>query len=362
MKLNNQHYTRTEVLRRVGSIAQLGGARHCTLSDGRSNGVRAIDFDTGAGLRFTVLPDRGLDICSASYKGVNLVYRTPNGEVHPAFYEPGGLGWLRTFFGGLLTTCGLTYLGAPGVDRGEELGLHGRISTTPASRVADTSRWQGDDYLIEISGVIEECVLFGDKLRLTRTVSAMLGEKRLHIRDVVENYGFASSPFTVLYHINPGFPLLDAASRLVLSASETEPYDDRSAANMPDMLRFADPVPGFEEENFLHTMAADGEGRAHAAMVNPVLYGGLGLFVSFDAATLPFLNEWKMMGEGEYVVGMEPCNAPCENRAVLRERGLLPMLEPGEVREMNLEIGALEGEEEIRAFEQCVASTGGSPR
>ena len=65
----------------------------------------AIDVDTGAGgLRFTVLPDRGLDISLASYKGNNLSFLTPAGETHPAFYEPGGLGWLRTFTGGLLTT------------------------------------------------------------------------------------------------------------------------------------------------------------------------------------------------------------------------------------------------------------------
>ena len=175
--------------------------------------MAAVDVDTGSGFRFTVLPDRGLDISAAGYKGLNLVYLTPNGEVHPAFYEPDDLGWLRTFFGGLLTTCGLTYLGPPGVDDGQKLGLHGRYTTSPARQVCDCSRWDGDEYRMEISGVVEECALFGDKIRLTRTISTLLGGKSLKITDVAENFGYATSPFVILYHVNAGFPLLDESPR-----------------------------------------------------------------------------------------------------------------------------------------------------
>ena len=34
-----------------------------------------------------------------------------------------------------MTTCGLTYMGAPCTDAGDTLGLHGRISNTPACDV-----------------------------------------------------------------------------------------------------------------------------------------------------------------------------------------------------------------------------------
>ena len=141
MRIGNREFSRAEILRRVGNVSQVASARHVVLDDGRAKGVAAIDFDTGAGLRFTVLPDRGMDISSASYKGCNLVYLTPNGEVHPAYYEPQGAGWLRTFFGGLLTTCGLTTIGAPGRDGDEDLGLHGRYAAIPARQVCDRSRW-----------------------------------------------------------------------------------------------------------------------------------------------------------------------------------------------------------------------------
>ncbi len=355
MRIGSNHYTRAQILERVGSIRQVGGTRHSVLSAGRSKGVSAIDVDTGAGLAFTVLPDRGMDISAAAFRGTNLVHLTANGEANPAFYEPQGLGWLRTFFAGLLTTCGLTYLGPPGRDGEEDLGLHGRATTTPARQVCDLSRWDGDEYRIELTGVVEETMLFGDKVRLTRTLTTEIGRKSFTILDRAENFGYRSSPFTLLYHINPGFPLLDAGSRLILSAARSEACDAHSAHGMQAMRSFSAPVPGFEEENFLHTMAAGADGMAGAAMANPNL--GLGLFVRFDPTTLPFLNEWKMMGQGDYVVGVEPCNAPCENRSVLRERGLLPMLEPGEVREMRLEIGVLDGPADIAAFEQTAGDT-----
>jgi hypothetical protein len=343
------------VLRRVGNTNQIASTRQVVLADGRTKGIAAIDFDTGAGLRFTVLPDRGMDISSASYQGANLVYLTPNGQVHPAYYEPQGLGWLHIFFGGLLTTCGLTYLGAPGKDGDQDLGLHGRYAATPARQVCDRSRWEGDDYVLEASGVMEECRLFDDKLRLTRTITSSAGAKSLLIHDVVENFGYQPSPFAILYHINFGFPLLDAASRAIVSAAESTPHDERSALGMAEMFSFSAPVPGYEEQNFNHRVASDAEGYAYAALINRDLIGGLGVYIKFDGRALPYLNEWKMMGEGDYVTALEPCNAPCLNRGVLRQRGLLPFLAPGEVQELRVEIGVLQGEVEIAAFEARAA-------
>lgn len=363
MKLGNNFYSREELEKRVGSINQAGGTRHYHLSEGRSKGIAAIDFDTGSGFRFTVLPDRGLDISAATYKGINLVYHTPNGEVNPTFYEPQGTGWLRTFFGGLLTTCGLTYLGPPCRDGEEELGLHGRYTITPARQVCDRSAWNGDDYHLEVSGIVEECLLFGDKIRLTRTISTKIGVRSLSINDVVENFGYRESPFTILYHINAGFPLLDESSELVLSAIGNESYNEISKSGMSNMTTFSHPIAGFKEQNYLHRMAGDEEGYACAALINKSLCNGLGLYIKFHIENLPYLSEWKMMGEGDYVVGIEPCNVKVESRSVLRENKLLPFLKPGEVKEMKLEIGVLEGGKEIEVFankvEGILKSAGG---
>ena len=69
-----------------------------------------------------------------------------------------------------------------------------------------------------------------------------------------------------------------------------------------------------------------------------------------SAQTLPYLNEWKMQGRADYIVGVEPCNVPCRPRSVLRESGMLQFLEPAETREMRLEIGILDGAAGIEAF------------
>ena len=260
MKFGDNFYSRKELEKRIGNISQIGGTRHYNLSQGRAKGVAAVDFDTNSGFHFTVLPDRGMDISAAVYNGINLVYHTPNGEVNPAFYEPAGAGWLRSFFGGLLTTCGLTYLGPPCKDGEEELGLHGRYTTTPAKQVCDRSVWNGDDYRLEISGIVEECSLFGDKIRLTRTISTQTGAKHLNINDVVENFGYKESPFTILYHINAGFPLLDDSSELILSAVRSDPYDETSKSGMDKMTKFSAPAAGFREQNYLHKMAGDEKG------------------------------------------------------------------------------------------------------
>ena len=353
MKIGEKEYKSRELRERVGSISQLGGTRHVILNDGPSKGVAAIDVDTGSGFCFTVVPDRGLDISRASYKGINLVHLTAGGEKHPAFYEPQGLGWLRSFFAGLLTTCGLTYLGPPCKDQEEQLGLHGRYSNLPAQKVQDRSNWDGDTYRIEIVGVVEESVLFGDKLRLTRTIRTELGKRSFTIHDRVENFGYQPSPFTILYHINLGFPLLDESSEFLVTADKTWPRDEEAKKGIDEWNNFSVPVPGYAEKAFYHTVRTADNGKACAALINRDLAGGLGLQISFDAEALPYLTQWKMMGQGDYVLGIEPGNAPVMSRVELREKGLLPTLEPGEVREITLDVTVLDGRSDIDHCIKC---------
>ncbi|UCG17600.1 MAG: aldose 1-epimerase family protein [Phycisphaerales bacterium] len=361
MRIGGTDHSRQSVLRHIGHVSQLGGTRHYQLTEGAGSGLRAIDFDTGSGFRFTVLPDRGLDISGASYRGVNLVYRTPNGEMAPVFAEPPGRGWLRTFFGGLLATCGVTHFGPPCVDEGVELGMHGRHDLIPARRVCDTSDWDGDDYVLSVRGTVEDCALFSDWMRMDRGIRSRIGARHLRIGDVVTNFGHEPAPFTVLYHINAGFPLLGPESELLLSRASTEPLNgEASRVGTDEVTRFGQPVAGAGEQVFLHRMVGNEEGFALAALVNRALGdGGLGLYVKFPVSALPVMVEWKLMGAGAYVVGMEPCNTDLMSRADLREKGVLPMLAPGEAAEIMLEIGVLDGRDEIDGFAGAVASCSG---
>jgi galactose mutarotase-like enzyme len=329
-----------ELMRYIGNLSQLGGTRHYELSDGWARNMRAIDVNAGAGLHYTILPDRGMDISLASFKGNNLVFLTPNGETHPAYYEAEKLGWLRTFSAGLLTTCGLTYFGPPVKDGNEELGLHGRYSTIPAKQVSDKSGWIGDDYHIKVSGIIEEGRLFGDKLRLEREISSILGENKIIITDKITNFGRQASPYTILYHMNLGYPMLSKDAELIIQASETLARDADALSGLKEFNRFPEPQASYNEQVFHHIMKGDSKGETSATLVNKKL--GISLKIQFNIASLPYLTQWKMMGIGEYVLGLEPCNVPCKDRKSLREENILPVLQPGESVNNKIEISVTE--------------------
>lgn len=325
-----------ELFQYIGNQAQSGGTRHYVLSDGRGRDMRAIDVNSGSGLHYTILPDRGMDISLASFKGHNLVYLSCNGETHPAFFEPGGFGWLNTFTGGLLTTCGLTYLGAPVKDGEEELGLHGRYSTIPARQVADLSEWVGDEFHIRIRGIIEEGHIFGHKLRLEREISSVQGQNIIRIRDIVTNIGYKASPYTILYHMNLGYPLLCEDSELFIEPVSTVPATPHAAAGINEFRRFIKPMANCEEQVYFHSMKSENKDLAKVSLQNRKL--GISLTIKFNADQLPYLTEWKMMGMGEYVLGLEPCNVPAKNRVALKEDNILPYLKTGETVTNNIEV------------------------
>ena len=212
-----------------------------------------------------------------SIRGASLSWESSTGPAHPAYFEREGLGWLRTFHGGLLATCGMTYAGAPTVDEGVPLGLHGRINHTPASNVWADGSWRGDEYEMWVRGRMRETVVFGENITLTRRISAPLGEARLLVRDVVVNEGFQTTPHMMLYHCNFGFPLLAEGSELLTPSKHIAPRDSVAAPGLPVQGRYEAPVDGYKEQVFYHDMAADGEGYVTVLLANRAYDSGQGL-------------------------------------------------------------------------------------
>ena len=354
--LYGQSISKRDLLRRIGDISQVGGIRASELRDGNEKGVSALDVTTGSGFTFTVLPDRGLDISAAAYRGQSLCWRSSTGDVNPAFYDNRDIQWLRSFYGGLLTTCGMTFAGAPCTDQGEALGLHGRISNIPAKQVSWETTWEADEYVMRIRGKIRETRLFGEDLCMTRTITTRLGENRLWIHDEIENLGHQRTPLMMLYHINAGYPVVDADSELIAPVIKARTRDDEAKIEADRHCRFLPPTSGFKERVYYMEMAADGNGQVKAGLVNRSFNkgAGFGLYMAYPLKQLPLMIEWKMMGEGAYVVGMEPSNCEAGGRAQAREKNQLEFIEPGAVRTFDLEIGALTGMGEIDAFERTV--------
>jgi hypothetical protein len=344
-------YAKDELRRLVGGMPQLAGIRLVDLADGRVRGMRAAEVFTGSGFRFQVLVDRGLDLGSAEHAGRPLAWVHP-ALGSPSLREPPGIGWLRTFGGGLVSTCGLDHFGPPDPEgEGEGYGLHGRASHLPAENLRVRQEWHGDEYVLEIEGETRQARLFGENLRLERRVKTRLGATSLVLEDRVTNEGFRPAPLAVLYHCNFGFPAVSPDSELLVPDLSVRPRDAAAQAGLSEHLRFGPPTPGFAEEVFFHDPRVDSHGLAAAAIVNRAL--GFGAFVRWRAAELPVLAHWKMTGEGEYVCGLEPStHAMTKARREQRENGSLRDLAPGESVSFRLEIGALPDTDAIAAFEQ----------
>lgn len=342
-ELYGKSYSRQDLAQRMGLMEQVAGIRLVELADGWGRGVRAALLRTGSGLSATILVDRGLDIYDADYCGASLSWVSPTGPKHPAYFEEPGYGWLRGFYGGLVVTCGMTNAGAPSVDEGEPLGLHGRYSNSPVSNVNYGGYWRGNDYVVFIEGDVREARIFRENLLCHRRIEATAGGKSMTVLDTVSNEGFQRMPHMMLYHINLGFPVVDDGARLKAPSRAVTPRDDVAKPGVKEYDRFTAPIAGYSEQVFYHDMEADGAGYVTASIVNAGFNGGkgLGVYAKYRQRELPRFIEWKMTGDDVYCVGLEPANALVEGRAVERQRGTLPFIAPGEVINYHVEVGVL---------------------
>ena len=341
----------------LGDMTQVCGIRSFCFDDGPAKGVRALEFYNGGGLRFVALPDRCLDIFCAEYKGVPLNWLTGTGAVAPSYYSPQDWDWLRSFYGGLLMTCGLANAGEACRDRGaylpeESFGAHGRIASTPASAVFYRSAWEGERFLLEAGGQMLEAAGQGEKLRLERVIRTELGASSLQVEDSVRNESYYTLPHMFLYHINLGYPLLDETSRLFARVRQVRGLDEASSANLATVGRMGPPDPEYGEFVFLLDQEEDGEGFCHVAFSNPALQegAGLGLYLRYRKEQFPCFNLWKRLNCREYVVGFEPGNCAPQGRLKQRAHGDLRSLEPWQQVDYRMEIGVLASGEEVRRF------------
>ena len=374
MRINDRDFTRSELLRRVGSLAQVGGVQLLSHEEGHARGTRAIEFRTGTGFRFNVLPDRGFDVGFAEYGGAGLCWLPSKGLAAPAYYE-GDLddyAWLRVGLGGLFNTAGLVSMGTPQTVATEQFGFtqrmaarygtHDRIAVTPASTFSHGSSWQDDRYLLWAEGVVRQEIAYGENLSLARRYESELGSSSFRVTDVVANDGWFETPHQLLYHFNIGFPVVDDGAE-VLAAVTDEPEDlsFSTAGDGRSTTRWrtvTDPEPGFTHEGYIVPMRADELGKVAVAVVNRRLrpeLGGLGVYLRYDATQLPVYVAWRMMRQGLYAVGLEPATTPFGTTEQLIEQGYPVMMAPGERRSYELEFGILVGGDAIDTFAASLA-------
>lgn len=345
---------RASCVRHYGNMRQLCGLKRYVFVDGRAGGAEAIDVETGGGLRFTVLPGRGMDISELRYRGVPIAYLTKAGVGAATLYDPVGDGWLKNFFAGMLTTCGLTNAGPAskgdlGILRDVPLGLHGAISNTPADNVCAREEWIDGAYRLTVSGRMEEGRLHGEHLELRRTIETGLGERSLRVTDTFTNVGEVDQMLMFFYHINIGHPLLGPDARFCAPVRHIRAETPHAKAGLAEYAKCGAPRPGYLEQQFFLELGADAEGGTLCALVNDALE--LAVYLKYNLRELPCLAEWKVLRDAEYVLAFEPGNCHAVGREEQIRRGAQEMLAPMQTRYAHYEIGIADGPEAVAALE-----------
>ncbi len=304
----------------VGNELQIYGVEEMRLTGGKGDGMRILQVRNASGLEFCVSLDRCGDISRLLLKGTNMGYFAPCGYVSPKYYDNKGAGFLKSFTAGFFTTCGLNAVGTPCTDNGEELPLHGTISNTPCENYSHYI--ENDEIHIKLT--VRDASLFGDKYLLEREYICPVNKNEIRLCDTIKNIGSNDIPLEILYHCNMGYPLLSENTKVSVPSQEVLPRNDHAKEGIENCLVMEKPQKGYEEKCYYHKMT----GKTSVSITNPDIKKGL--TISYDAEELPCFTEWKMMGEYEYVLGLEPGNCYPDGRDVMREKGMLKILKPDE--------------------------------
>jgi hypothetical protein len=374
VKLFGRDLTRREVAARSGALSQFAGVRLMTLGDGLERGVRMLEFRSGTGLRFTVLVDRAMDIADCELRGLAIGWHSPSGFRHPGLNEyegEGGLGWLRSF-SGLLLTCGLDHIlfmdEAPADHYGYphrtsvKNSIHGRVSTIPARLGGYGERWEGDRCFLWCEGTVSQATVFGEDLHLTRRIEIEVGSNAIRIHDEVANRGFYRTPHMYMYHINVGHPLVDDGSRYLAPIADVIWASHAGADYQRQGVGYKHcpaPIENFIEQVWQHELASDAHGLQPVALVNDRL--GIGFQVVTRKDQFPCMLEWQNFQAGLYTLGIEPATNHVLGAPFARERNELIWLEPGAVRHYDSSFIVLDGAAEIERCEAAIRAIGAQP-
>jgi hypothetical protein len=315
-----------------------------------------------------------MDIADCEHKGRAIGWHSPAGFRHPGLHEyegEGGLGWLRSF-SGLLVTCGLDHILFMDEDDASHYiyaprktvasSLHGRVGTIPARLTGYGERWEDDRCFLWCEGVVQQSTVFGEDLHLIRRIEAEVGADTIRLHDRVVNHGFYRTPHMLLYHINVGHPVLAEGSRYLAPIADVcwaahagEQYRTRGVGyrTMPR------PQADFHEQVWEHEMSADADGIVPVALVNDRI--GFGFQVETLKSQFPCHFEWQNLQMGQYALGIEPSTNHVLGKPFARERGELIWLEHGEERQYETVFSVLDGQPAIAAAEQRISSIARQP-
>ena len=292
----------------LGLARQLMGADLVTRGDGWERGIRSVLLQNDL-VAFEVVVDRCFDIAGARVRQVPIGWRSATEIVAPWYVENTGFGPHRSFFGGLLKTCGLDHVGLPvktdisgGRQANGEYPMHGRISGAPGRLHGYGVQSTADGGLEAfVEGTVSQVAVFDEHLTLHRRISIAYGSATIRVADTVTNHGLRPTPLAMLYHVNVGWPVLSPDAIL------TMPHRLLDGAH--DYAPIAAPAANGSSRTWMFGADQGSEGLARAGIANASIGANqsAGLVVSWNPAMLPTLLHWQMnLPAGNYALAFEP--------------------------------------------------------
>ena len=241
----------------------------------------------------------------------------------PAGWEP-----FRSFFGGLLTTCGLEHTLGPMTDDAthfrypgratHDFPLHGRLSATPGRLLGYGVDWERE--CVFCRGDVRQAHVFGESLTLEREIRIGLAGTTIELRRRRAQRRFRAD---AAHDPLPRQRRLAGAGRARRGGGRRRRAARGDQGGRRGDWRVVDPPSfPFEEQVWEHTPRPDGRRPGRAAVLNSDIGDGrpLGVELAWSHDTLPRLFQWRVMSDQNYVIGLEPGNAPIEGRARARKK------------------------------------------
>ena len=280
---------------RIANFRQVATLRRYTVTEGKEKGLDIVDCDNGK-LRFLLNASKGLDIMQVYHEGQNISFLSKNA------FTAREIPFLNRFEGGMLYTCGVD-------NAGGRVGYvqHGTYHETTANIV--TAKCDDNGILVEAE--MRMSALFGSNFVMRRKIYCAVGEETLHLEDTLTNEAFVDDSYVLLYHINVGYPMLDAGAKIVLDAKTCDPVTPWAKQNMDSRYEIIAPKAGEEECCYYHQL-----NTPKVSLVNETL--GKKFTVEYSKDTLPVFLEWKSMASGDYALGLEPCTSRIGEETVMQ--------------------------------------------
>lgn len=315
----------------------LADIRLLQVDDGSGRGQRLLSIRNATGIGFEIALDRGFDLASATWRGINIGWNSANGlpwPTHPLDAED-GVGFYRNL-DGFLFTCGLDHVGGAKRTSGEHFihkhrrevfhPLHGRISSQRATLRGYGITWDQVEPTIWAEGVVKQTAVFGENLILHRRIEIGVFGDQIRISDRVENAGFRPTPHAILYHVNFGFPFLDHTTTIG-GDIDTVARDAFNAGDKTPSPNFVDYYQRLEVRSPSPTASVE--------VRNDALLGGVGVCIEYPKNLLPTFGIWRAFQSGVYVFAIEPGRpAPTIGQGI----GPTSCLEAGQVAEYEIAI------------------------